>query len=146
MSEETKKDGISYFPDPDNVVRVPSRQRGRTKLIDTETGRQTFPEFVKRATRDFIYPEDLDEKRKPPTDDDHDLRRLIEFHLHANGFDLVEGVPTDPIIDAIMEIKEVGKYKAYPYLYSIWHAGLVKREGVIHRASERPMKQLWYFN
>jgi hypothetical protein len=142
MSEEDKEQAteLSYFPDEIEAVRG---KRG-VYHVDAETGQRTYPSWAKRAERRRILPEDLDERRREPADEDEVLFHALCQAMHIEGYELNEGISTKPVVRAIERITGVKTFAAYRLLYGLWHAGLIIRTGRIYGQGGRPMHQEWY--
>ena len=146
----SEKPDIKYFPG--EVERVPGKRKGTWMLIDKESGKQTFPIYVKRSKRVLIDPEDLGFNNTQPTRDQESIKRIVIISLHQQGFESGDPVETD-IVTAIIADElgfkkgpNSGRNKALRVLRGLWSSGMVQLEGVIHPQSNRAMHQKWIFD
>lgn len=137
MSDETQR-GLEYYPEDIQYLEEEGIH------IDPTTGKRTYPSWYHRAIPDIIHPGDVEMAEVRPTDHDKRVRRVIETHIHQQGYDLREWLKTKVLIDALKECFGLNHREAYKMLYRIWCAGLVKRTGRVDPRSNRASHQSWF--
>ena len=133
---------------PTAIEKVDGAPGKPAKHIDPETGKQTYPSWHLRTRADFLHPEDLGEKKREPTDDDRLLMHRITHQVHIDELDISEGLETNEMIRVVRESLPPGSRRGARHIrqlmYGLWHAGLIRRHGVVYNQSGRPAYQKWY--
>jgi hypothetical protein len=103
------------------------------------TSKPVYPSDEKRKERMVMRPK----LEHYPGHDDTALAFALKEYLHQGGYDYQRGVNKRTIVDAIVEMRDVGRRPAYDLLKRLWRCGLVTRLGNYDPRSGRPRYQLW---
>jgi hypothetical protein len=95
-----------------------------------------------------MHPEDLGQQERPATKEDQLLIHRIKHQLHIDELDITDGLDTEVMISVIRKAQPEnarrGSRAIRQLMYGLWHAGLLRRHGVIYNQSGRPAYQKWY--